>query len=197
MRILICRIYTASNLLVIPASVITTINMLICTSVFERLNQRSLYGVWSQLWAIPCLIALVFLPWGGAHRWSWWTVITVLIGYPYPHAMQVAWCSRISNSVRTRTVSAAVYNMFVQAHGIISANVYREDDAPDYRRGNKALIGVAVMNVFIYWATNVYYTQRNRRKKLKWDSMTSEEQKAYLETTTDQGNKRLDFRFVS
>ena len=99
--------------------------------------------------------------------------------------------------MRTRTVSAAVYNMFVQAHGIISANVYRKDDSPSYRRGNRALIGVAFLNIFLYIATNYYYDRRNHRRAQKWNALTPEEQKIYLETTLNQGNKRLDFRFVS
>jgi hypothetical protein len=187
----------ASNLLVIPAAVTATINMFICTWFFEKINQRWAYGAWSQIWTIPCLIALKTMPWGAAYRWAWWLVITILIGYPYPHAMQVAWCSRISNSVRTRTISAAVYNMLVQAHGIISANVYRAEDAPEYRRGNSALIGVAVLNICIYVGARIYYTRRNRSRERSWNAMSPEQQKHYLKTTSDEGNKRLDFRFVS
>ena len=189
--------FTASNLLVIPAAVMATINMFICTWFFEKINQRWVYGAWSQIWTIPCLIALKTMPWGTSYRWAWWLVTTTLIGYPYPHAMQVAWCSRISNSVRTRTISAAVYNMLVQAHGIISANVYREEDAPEYRRGNTALIGVAVLNICIYVGAKVYYTRANRLRERDWNAMNPEQQKHYLKTTSDEGNKRLDFRFVS
>lgn len=187
----------ASNLLVIPAAVTATMNMFICTWFFEKVNQRWAYGAWSQIWTIPCLVALKLMPWGAWYRWAWWTVITILIGYPYPHAMQVAWCSRISNSVRTRTISAAVYNMLVQAHGIISANVYREEDAPMYRRGNSALIGVALLNICIYVGAKAYYVRRNRTKERLWNAMSPEQQKHYMRTTSDEGNKRLDFRFVS
>ena len=176
----------ASNLLTIPASMMATVNMFICTTIFERFNQRWLYGVWSQVWAIPCLIALEYMPWGAWYRWAWWSAITVLIGYPYPHAMQVAWCSRISNSVRTRTVSAALYNMLVQAHGIISANVYRESDAPAYRRGNNGLIFTAFLNILIYCGAKIYYQQRNLGKEIRWNAMSPEQQKRYLETTTDE-----------
>ena len=186
-----------SNLLTIPASVGATINMLICTPLFEYLNQRTAYGIFAQIWVLPCVIALEFLPWNPSQTWARYAVITTLIAYPYPHAMQVAWCSRISNSVRTRTVSAALYNMFVQTHGIISANIYREDDKPAYRRGNKWLIFVALLNIGIYIFAKVYYVRRNEKRRRKWNALTPEEQKVYLETTTDQGNKRLDFLFVS
>ena len=49
---------------------------------------------------------------------------------PLAHAIQVGWCSRNSNTVRSRTVSAAMYNMFCQTGGIIASNVYRKGRPP-------------------------------------------------------------------
>jgi hypothetical protein len=86
--------------------------------------------------------------------------------------------------------------MFVQASGVISSNIYRKDDAPNYHRGNKALLGIAVGNVGVYCLTKAYYLWRNKSRDKKWSDMTQSQQLEYLETTTDEGNKRLDFRFA-
>ena len=97
----------------------------------------------------------------------------------------------------SRTVNASLYNMFVQASGIIGSNIYRSDDSPRYRRGNRVLISISVLNlVVLYPGTKLYYIWRNRKKDELWEKMTDEEKAKYLETTTDVGNRRLDFRFA-
>lgn len=112
------------------------------------------------------------------------------------HPIQVAWNSRNSNTVRLRTVSAALYNMSVQMASISAANVYRKHDAPRYRDGNKNLLAIIAMNITIYILTRTYYIWRNKSRDKIWDAMDDAQKKHYLETTKDEGNKRLDFRFV-
>ncbi|KAL4911340.1 hypothetical protein BDW74DRAFT_164867 [Aspergillus multicolor] len=185
-----------SNLLSIPAQIATTINMLILTYISVKWNQRAYLGLFTQFWFLPCLIALAVLP-EGTPRWGSYALVTVILSYPTPHPMQVGWCSSNSNTVRTRTVSAALYNMMVQLQAIISSNIYREDDKPLYRRGNRVLIGINCLNVVLYLFAKWYYTQRNKKRDAVWDAMSPEEKEEYLNTTTDQGNKRLDFRFAS
>lgn len=69
------------------------------------------------------------------------------------------------------------------------------DDAPLYRRGNKVLLGMLALNVIVYLSTKAYYVYRNNQRATMWDAMSEAERLEYLETTTDKGNKRLDFRF--
>jgi hypothetical protein len=79
---------------------------------------------------------------------------------------------------------------------IIAANIYRKDDAPRYRRGNHVLLSILVLNIFLYLGTKLYYVQRNLYRERVWGNMSEEERLAYLATTRDEGNKRLDFRFM-
>ncbi|KAM0326979.1 hypothetical protein ACHAQA_006100 [Verticillium albo-atrum] len=184
-----------SNLLSIPTQVLGAITMLTLTYYSEILNERTFFGILGQVWLLPCLIALRTLG-DDTPPWAKYAVLTVLLSYPTAHAMQVGWCSRNSNTVRTRTVSAAVYNMFVQVGGIVHANIYRQDDRPNYRRGNTQLAAICAANIVIYLIAKGYYIWRNKTRDREWDVMTREERANYLETTTDSGSKRKDFRFA-
>ncbi|KAI1840048.1 hypothetical protein JX266_013739 [Neoarthrinium moseri] len=184
-----------SNLLAIPWTVGHIITMLALTYAAEVFGELTLTSLVGQIWLLPFVIYLNVADTANTNRWVIWTVTTLLLSYPNAHPIQVGWNSRNSNTVRSRTVSAACYNMFVQAGGIISSNIYRSDDAPLYRRGNKALIGVLAGNILLYLLTKAYYVSRNKQRDRKWDAMTDQERLHYLATTTDEGNKRLDFRF--
>lgn len=52
------------------------------------------------------------------------------------------------------------------------------------------------MNFFLYSLVKAYYIWRNKSRSKKWEAMTEEQRLDYLATTTDEGNKRLDFRFA-
>ncbi|OTA96466.1 hypothetical protein M434DRAFT_19699 [Hypoxylon sp. CO27-5] len=184
-----------SNLLTIPSVALGTITMLVLTYLSEALNERALMGLFAQLWILPNIIALAVLP-SSASPWVKYAVVSIMLAYPYPHAIQVGWCSRNSNTVRARTVSAAAYNMFVQVSGIVYSNIYRADDRPLYRRGNRQLAAICGGNIIIYILIKLYYIWRNKQRDREWNAMTREEQIHYLETTTDEGSKRKDFRFA-
>ncbi|KIM42177.1 hypothetical protein M413DRAFT_18580 [Hebeloma cylindrosporum] len=185
-----------TNLLTIPSTLGRVFNMMALTMVSEAVNDRAFVSMSEDVWLLPFLIALRTLP-NKPKPWNFYGLSTMLLMYPFSHPIQVAWCSRNSGAVAARTVSASVYNMFVQTSSIIAANVYRKDDAPLYRRGNSYLIGICLFNVLIlYPGTKAYYVWRNRQKAKVWDAMTSEQKSEYFATTKDLGNRRLDFRFA-
>ncbi|KAF3355087.1 hypothetical protein VDGD_07982 [Verticillium dahliae] len=185
-----------SNLLSIPYTIGHMIMMLGLTYIGEILKELSFVSMIGQVWALPLLIFLNIVNTDEINRWLFYFVIILLLMYPNPHPIQVGWNSRNSGSVRSRTVSAACYNMFVQGSGIISSNIYREDDAPLYKRGNRWLLTIACGNIALYLSVKAYYVWRNKQRDRRWSAMTEDERLDYLSTTTDEGNKRLDFRFA-
>lgn len=173
-----------------------TQQMFIFVALSEKVNQRAFVGIGAQLWLLPNLIALAILP-ADASRWSTYALLILVLSYPYPHPIHVSWASRISNTVRSRTVSAAVYNMCVQMSGIVAANMYRDDDSPLYRRANRQLSIMCGACIVLYMIAKLYYNCRNKQKAKVWDALTPEQSKHYLETTLDEGSKRKDFQFAS
>ncbi|KAK9245140.1 major facilitator superfamily domain-containing protein [Lipomyces tetrasporus] len=184
-----------TTLMVLPKQFLHLIFLLTVTYISQRYNDRAYTGITAQIWILAALIPLRVFG-ASTNRWAKYVVTTLLLSYPSTHAIQVGWTSRNSNSVRTRTVSAAMYNMFCQLGGIVASYIYRQDDRPLYHRGNSVLIGIAVLNVFIYIGTKFYYVARNKSRDNKWAALTPEEKDNYLRNTKDQGNKRLDFRFA-
>ncbi|KAG2057862.1 allantoate permease [Suillus hirtellus] len=185
-----------TNLLTIPSLAIGIVTMFWITLVSESVNERTIVSMMMDLWTLPFLVALYALP-SNPNPWIFFAVATGLLSYPYTHPIQVGWCSRNAGAVASRTVNASLYNMFVQVSGIVSAQIYVSSDAPRYQRGNKTLIIICCVNIFIlYPATKVYYIWRNRQRAKVWDAMTTEERAHYLSTTKDVGNRRLDFRFA-
>jgi hypothetical protein len=207
-----------TNLLTVPAYVLFLIQLIFWTWVSEKINNRFLIVLFCQFYMLPLIIALEVMP---AHTtaWAWYAVSALLVGYPYIHAIlgksqtlpvtsppllssplantpSVAITSRNAGTVRTRTVGSALYNMTVQASNIISSNIYRTDDKPLYRTGNKVLLGLIAWNVVVIGFNKGYYMWRNKKKEEQWSAMTQEEKNQYLATTKDEGAKRLDFRFA-
>ncbi|KAJ7597353.1 major facilitator superfamily domain-containing protein [Mycena floridula] len=186
---------TQSNLLTIPSTVLGLILLLATAYLSEIIDSRVIACITLQVWALPLLITLYTFD-KQTSQWVYFAVISLITGFPYIHPIQVAWASRNSHSVRTRTVSASLYNMFVQAGAIVYANIYRNDDKPLYKRGNRALIGICSMNLVLYVGTYFFYKTINQRRDKIWTGWTKKQQEDYMETTKDEGNQRLDFRFA-
>ncbi|KAN0113151.1 MFS general substrate transporter [Hyaloscypha variabilis] len=185
-----------TNLLVIPSTVFHMVTMLALTYVAEIWGELTLTSAFGQIWALPFLVYIYLVDITKINKWKAFGIMSLLLSYPSAHPIQVAWNSRNSNAVRSRTVSAAMYNMFVQAGGIVASNIYRADDAPRYKRGDRALVAICLGNIGLYLFTKVYYVLRNRSRANKWNAMSEDERLNYLATTMDEGNKRLDFRFA-
>ncbi|KAK9476903.1 major facilitator superfamily domain-containing protein [Lipomyces japonicus] len=160
-----------SILMVLPKQIAGLLSIIAITYISQRWdNIRCYLGIYSS-------------------RWSKYAVLTVILAHPSTQAIQVGWTSRNSNSARTRTLSAAIYNMCCQICDIISTNVYRADDKPLYHRGNQAIIGVACMNIVFYSLIKVYYLYRNKQKEAVWSAMSPKQQNEYRHTTKNEGSK--------
>jgi len=185
-----------TNLLTIPSTFVHILTLLGVTWLSEKLNQRALIAMLQSLWTLPCIIFLAVWPDIISNKWGTYIATSVLLCYPYCHAINVGWASTNSNDVGARSISTALYNMCVQLGGICSAYIYRDDDKPKYRRGNRNLIAINVLSIVLFLFAKAYYVWKNKTREKKWQSLSREEQIDYIANSKDKGAKRLDFRFA-
>ncbi|KAK6460830.1 major facilitator superfamily domain-containing protein [Scheffersomyces coipomensis] len=184
-----------TNILTVPTNVIHIILLLFITWLSEFLNERSLTCTLAPIYTVPIIAAIRWWPGSGKEKWTSYVLNTLYLGQPYIHAICVSWASRNSNSVRTRSISSAVYNMFCQLGNVAAANIYRTDDLPLYHRGNMQLVFIGAALIPLLILTKIYYVWRNNKRDKLWNALSPEEREDYITNTNDEGNKRLDFRF--
>jgi hypothetical protein len=71
-----------TNLLTVPGAVITIGTLLGITYLSEAYDQRALFAMVSQIWALPFLVTLYVLDITQINRWATWAVLTLLLGFP-------------------------------------------------------------------------------------------------------------------
>ena len=183
-----------TNLLTIPYNVLNLINNLALTFLSKKTGERTIVASLGSWWQLILIIAIVAIP-DSTGAWPKYALLSLYLAYPYAHPILVGWNSANSGSVRTRSVSASTYNISVQIGSIISSQIYQPHDKPYYHKGNRAILGITVFNLVCFLFTKAYLVLRNRSKAARWNALTREEQDHYLATTTDEGNRRLDFQF--
>jgi len=76
--------------------------------ISEAINSRVAATLVLQIWAMPLLIALYTFDLHTS-SWAYFAVVSLIAAYPYVHPIQVAWASRNSSSVRTRSVLSRIH----------------------------------------------------------------------------------------
>lgn len=185
-----------TNLLTIPYSVMNIIFNILIAVGSQRFQNVSLITSLQVLWMIPPVLALRF--WSGAvvEPWPTFVLMTIALGYPSTMQMTVPWGSYNSNRVNNRTLSLSLTNLVSQAGNTVGSNVYQESDAPKYHRGNSVILTLSFVVLLILACNKIWYMRINKKRDETWNSMTREQHNEYITTTTDKGNRRLDFRFM-
>jgi len=184
-----------TNILTIPGSVLSIFTLLALAQLAKWTNQRAIVSSVNALWQFPFYVTLLTIP-DSTNHWAKFAVFVLIVAMPDCQAILVGWTSRNSGSVRTRSISASVYNMMCQLGSLISSNIYRTNDAPYYHQGNRVLLGLNIINIALFYLAKLYYVKRNKYRERIWNAMTAEQKEEYINTSTDRGNKRLDFRFA-
>ena len=63
---------------------------LLTFTLFAGWTKRlALNGIFGQIWALPCLIALYTINTTAANKWVVFAITTILLAYPSNHSVQV------------------------------------------------------------------------------------------------------------
>ncbi|TDZ25838.1 putative transporter [Colletotrichum sidae] len=187
-----------SNMLTVPSAVLQIITMLTLAFSSDYFKERAFHCIFGELWIMPLLISLLTLPDGG-REWGRFSIITLISGYPYFHPIVSSWISENTFDVKKRAISAATYNVIVQIGSLTGNQIYRSYDSPYYRRGNAALVAICAFSLVVFLVHRQVLIHLNKKKEKVWSTMSTEERLAYQSDTAareEDGNKRLDFRFV-
>ena len=155
--------------------------MLIISYSSEYFDERTWHLTIGHVWEIPFLAYMVQMNLHRSNRWTYWACSTLLIAHPNAGPLLHGWVSRNSNAVRTRAVGAAVFSMFFQLSGIVSANIYQKgewsmrlipsvaidlvdiDELPNFHTGNKILLGIAILNTQRIFTPEVWPSSQTRQ----------------------------------
>lgn len=88
-----------TNLLTVPAYVMFALQLLFWTWVSERWNNRFLIILICQFYMLPLLVALEVLPGDTSYTWARYVLNTMLVGFPYVHAIFGEYQMHLSASV--------------------------------------------------------------------------------------------------
>ncbi|CDH48430.1 mfs general substrate transporter [Lichtheimia corymbifera JMRC:FSU:9682] len=185
---------TNANLLTVPAYIINLIFSIIIAWSSDRHGEVAFHALISVFWQLGSFIALRTLP-VDAGRWSIYAAAMMAVAAPSWHGMHIAWLSSNAAPVGKRALALSMMVGFANLSHVPGAMFYQTWDAPRYYYGNTICIALQSVLAILFLSLRFRYSLTNRWRTYKWERMTQEEKKHYIQTTKAKGSNRLDFRF--
>ncbi|TFK36096.1 MFS general substrate transporter [Crucibulum laeve] len=189
------NVYVA-NALTAPPYLLQGIIMIFFVHNSDRVRERGYHGAFGAGWQLIGWILLRFLP-SRTGRGIKYLAAVVLASWPYTHPLNIAWMSENTGSVGKRTVASGLIIGASNIYGIWGSQIYRADDAPEFKRGNTVNIAFAGV-AFVLWFIQKYiYQYRNARNAQRYAALTEIEQLAEEEQKEAKGNSSITFKFTT
>ncbi|KAF9395313.1 hypothetical protein CPC16_008673 [Podila verticillata] len=177
-----------SNLLVIPGYVLSLSIMTFVSWSSDKHNERALHGALASLYYAMCILALAVLPADASNFSLYFALIFAMGGQTCWHPVNAAWIASNTAPVGKRSIALALYIISVNACDMVS-------DAPRFIRGFWILFGALLLTIVLFLFQRWHLMYVNRKRSETTRHWTDEDWKSYNETTKDEGDERLDFRF--
>ncbi|EDR09467.1 uncharacterized protein LACBIDRAFT_248936 [Laccaria bicolor S238N-H82] len=187
-----------ANALTAPPYLLHGIIMIMFVHHSDKTRERGYHGAFGASWQLLGWIFLWALP-EGAGRGIKYFAATFLASWPYTHPLNVAWMSENTGSIGKRTTLTCMYSKYIRSMGIAAfdAQIYRADDAPDFKRGNLTNIMFAGTAVVLWIVQKYMYRYRNAVRARKLEVMTEAERREEKDRKEEKGNDSVIFKFTT
>ncbi|KAF9986482.1 hypothetical protein BGZ75_001785 [Mortierella antarctica] len=184
-----------SNLLVIPGYVISLSIMTFVSWSSDKHNERAFHGALASTYYALCILALAVLPEDASKLSLYFALIFAMGGQTCWHPVNAAWIAGNTAPVGKRSIALAMYIISVNACDMVSVNLFRDEDAPRFITGFWILFGALLLTIVLFIFQRYHLMWINRKREEKTRYWTEEDWRLYNETTKDEGDDHLSFRY--
>ncbi|TFK68769.1 MFS general substrate transporter [Pluteus cervinus] len=185
-----------ANALTAPPHILQFILMLTVVRHSDRVKERGFHGAFGAGWQFVGWILLRSLPYG-THRVIKYLAVLMVASWPYTHPLNIAWMSENTGSIGKRTLGSGLVIGAANLHGTWGSQIYRADDAPDFKRGNLINIAIAGTTFILWIIQKLYYQYCNARNAERFTALTEEEKEREENLKDQKGNRSLTYRFTT
>ncbi|KAF9472635.1 MFS general substrate transporter [Pholiota conissans] len=187
---------SAANALTAPPYILQGIAMIAVVHHSDKVRERGYHGAFGAGWQLLGWIFLRSLP-SSAGKGLKYAAAVMVASWPSTHPLNIAWLSENTGSVGKRTVASGMVIGAANIYGVWGSQIYRADDAPEFKRGNLVNIGFAGVAFALWLIQKAVYRIRNARNAAKVAQMTEVEVAREEELREVKGNRSPLFRFTT
>ncbi|KAF9356184.1 hypothetical protein BGX26_005614 [Mortierella sp. AD094] len=184
-----------SNLLVIPGYVISLLVMTFVSWSSDKHNERAFHGAIASTYYALCILSLAVLPADASKLSLYFALIFAMGGQTCWHPVNAAWIAGNTAPVGKRSIALAFYIISVNACDMVSVNLFRDQDTPRFITGFWILFGALLATIVLFIFQRYHLMWINKRRSEKTRNWTDADWQHYNETTTDEGDDHLSFRY--
>ncbi|KAI7888731.1 major facilitator superfamily domain-containing protein [Mucor mucedo] len=185
---------TSANLLTAPSHIIGLVGSIFIAQWSDKSGNVTFFAMIGTIWALLGFILLEVLP-DNVGRWQLYGAALFTASAPSWHGMQVAWMSSNIAPIGKRTLALAAVVGAANINGVPGSQIYKANDAPRYRQGNKINIVLQAVTIGLFLFQRTRYNLTNKWRRRVWNSMSDYEKHVYQNENGDQGNNRLDYQY--
>ncbi|KAF9430264.1 hypothetical protein BGZ76_000901 [Entomortierella beljakovae] len=184
-----------SNLLVIPGYAISLSIMTFVSWSSDKHNERAFHGAVASAYYAACILALAALPEGTSGLSLYFALIFAMGGQTCWHPVNAAWIAGNTAPVGKRSIALAMYIIAVNACDMVSVNMFRDADAPRFFTAFWILFGALLLTIVLFIFQRYHLMWINKRREEKTKNWTEADWHHYNDTTKDEGDDHLSFRY--